>query len=130
MASEKPTMILRSISDLSLIEITEMGDAEAWKLIYSIRPARKKKKDVRLQVCFTGFGKTSRENQEELADSKNMHVVKSVTKALNFLVIGSNAGPKKIELALSQNVSILTEQQFENLVDTGVLPSEEAVCEH
>ena len=130
MASEKPTMILRSISDLSLIEITEMGDAEAWKLIYSIRPAKKKKKDVRLQVCFTGFGKTSRENQEELADSENMHVVKSVTKALNFLVIGSNAGPKKIELALSQNVSILTEQQFKNLVETGVLPSEEAVCEY
>jgi NAD-dependent DNA ligase len=129
MASEKPLMILRSVSDISLVEIQEMTDVEAWRLIYTIRPAKKRKRDVRLQVCFTGFGKEARETQENMASLANMNVVKSVTKVLNFLVIGNNAGPKKIELALQQDVSILTEEQFENLVETGVLPSEEVVCE-
>jgi len=100
MASEKPTMILKSRSDLGDEEIASLTDAEAWKLIYSIRTT--KAKDTRLQVCFTGFGTSKKEELINLAHDNRFKVVASVTQKLDYLVGGENAGPKKIEKAESQ----------------------------
>lgn len=121
MASDKPTMILRSKSDLSSEEIEVLSDAEAWKLIYSIRTV--KAKDNRLQVCFTGFGTSKKEELTNLAHDNRFKVVASVTKKLDYLVGGENAGPKKIEKAESQGVQFLNEVQFTHLVETGEAPS-------
>lgn len=66
MASNKPTMILQSKTDLSKDEISVLSDAEAWKIIYSIRTI--KAKDNRLQICFTGFGTSQK---QELIDIAN-----------------------------------------------------------
>jgi NAD-dependent DNA ligase len=121
MASEKPTMILKSKSNLSSEEIESLSDGEAWRLIYSIRTT--KAKDSRLQVCFTGFGTSKREELTNLAHDNRFKVVSSVTKKLDYLVGGENAGPKKIEKAESQGVQFLNEQQFINLVETGEVPS-------
>jgi len=121
MASEKPTMILKSKSDLCSDEIDALSDAEAWKLIYSIRTT--KAKDNRLQVCFTGFGTRKKEELINLAHSHCFKVVSSVTQKLDYLVGGDNAGPKKIEKAEFQGVQFLSEQQFLNLVETGEVPS-------
>ena len=65
MASEKPTMILLSKSDMSKEQISTLSDAEAWKIIYSIRTV--KAKDARLQVCFTGFGTSKKQELIDLA---------------------------------------------------------------
>ena len=121
MASEKPTMILKSKSDLSAEEIAALTDAEAWKLIYSIRTT--KAKDSRLQVCFTGFGTGKKEELTNLAHDNRFKVVASVTQKLDYLVGGENAGPKKIEKAESQGVQVLSEAQFINLIETGEVPS-------
>lgn len=121
MASEKPTMILKSKSDLSSEEIDALSDGEAWRLIYSIRTT--KAKDTRLQVCFTGFGTSKKEQLANLAHDNRFKVVSSVTKKLDYLVGGENSGPKKIEKAESQGVQFLNEQQFINLVETGEVPS-------
>ncbi len=121
MASEKPTMILRSKSDMTLEEIAELTDAEAWKRIYSIRST--KIKDNRLQVCFTGFGKSKKEELINIARDNRLKVVASVTKKLDYLVGGDNAGPKKIEKAEAQGVQFLNELQFANLIETGETPS-------
>lgn len=121
MASEKPTMILKSRSDLGDDEIAALADAEAWKLIYSIRTT--KAKDSRLQVCFTGFGTSKKEELTNLAHDNRFKVVASVTQKLDYLVGGENAGPKKIEKAESQGVQFLSEEQFINLVETGEVPS-------
>ena len=120
MASSKPTMILKSKSDLSSEEIAELSDAEAWKLIYSIRTV--KAKDNRLQICFTGFGTSKKAELVDYANGNKFKVVASVTKKLDYLVGGDNAGPKKIEKAESQGVQFLNEQQFVSLVKTGELP--------
>lgn len=121
MASEKPTMILLSKSDMSKEEISTLSDAEAWKLIYSIRTV--KAKDTRLQVCFTGFGTSKKQELIDLANSSNFKVVSSVTKNLDFLCGGENAGPKKIDKAEAQGVQFLNEQQFIQLIETGEIPN-------
>jgi NAD-dependent DNA ligase len=121
MASEKPTMILLSKSDMSKEEISELSDLEAWKLIYSIRTV--KAKDTRLQVCFTGFGISEKQELIDLANANNFKVVSSVTKKLDFLCGGENAGPKKIEKAEAQGVQFLNKGQFIQLIKTGEIPN-------
>ena len=121
MASEKPTMILLSKSDMSKEEIEVLSDAEAWRLIYSIRKV--KVKDNRLQVCFTGFGSSKKEELTNLAHDNRIKVMAGVTKKLGYLVDGENAGPKKIEKAEAQGVQFLNEQQFVHLIETGEVPS-------
>jgi hypothetical protein len=53
MASEKVARILRSKTDLAAEEIDAMSDADAWKLVDSLKPARTE--SARNQTCFTGF---------------------------------------------------------------------------
>jgi NAD-dependent DNA ligase len=121
MASEKPTMILLSKSDISKEDISALSDAEAWKLIYSIRTV--KATDTRLQVCFTGFGASKKQELIDIANSNNFKVVLSVTNKLDFLCGGENAGPKKIEKAEAQGVQFLNELQFLQLIETGEIPN-------
>lgn len=116
MASDKPTTILLSKSDMSNDKISKLTDAEAWKIIYSIRTV--KAKDSRLQVCFTGFGTTKKQELIDLANINQFKVVSSVTKKLDFLCGGENAGPKKIEKAESQGVQFVSDVEFVNLIKT------------
>jgi len=97
-----------------------LSDAEAWRIIYSFR--EKRINDDRLQVCFTGFSVSKKKELVELAGKNNFKIVASVTKNLDFLCGGENAGFRKIEKAESQGVQFLTEEQFINLVDTGEIP--------
>lgn len=94
---------------MSAEEISLLPDGEKWKRIYSL-PS--KPKDERLEICFTGFGKSEREELEEIARRNNLKVVQSVTKNLSFLCCGSNAGEEKIKKAGTQNVAILDKKKF------------------
>lgn len=78
-----------------------------------------------MDVCFTGFVKADKESLTQLAETNNMFIRASVTKHLNILCYGYNAGPKKLEKALSQGVMILNRHQFENLLETGEVPEVE-----
>ncbi|MGY6771860.1 BRCT domain-containing protein [Gallibacterium sp. ZY190522] len=75
------------------------------------------------EVCFTGFKKATKEQLETLARIKGFLVRKSVTNNLNFLVTGDNAGFSKVAKAESMGITILTEEEFRNLLETGELPS-------
>ena len=121
MASKQPTMILMSKTDMMKDQIEALSDAEAWKLIYSMRS--RKARDDRLQICFTGFAASKKQELGDIANQHNLKVVTSVTKKLDFLCGGENAGPKKIEKAEAQGVQFLTESQFHDLIQTGELPS-------
>lgn len=120
MATKKPTMILLSKTDMTKEEISVLSDAEAWDIIYSTR--KTKAKDNRLQICFTGFGSTQKQELANFAEANNLNVVSSVTVKLDFLCGGENAGPKKIEKAESQGVQFLNANQFVKLIETGELP--------
>ena len=53
-----------------------------------------------------------------------MKIVKSVTKKLSFLCAGENPGPSKLKKAKSQKVTVLSEEQFLNLLKTGEMPND------
>lgn len=114
-------MILQSRTDMSKDQIAALSEAEAWSIIYSFRG--KKAKERQLEICFTGFGASKKAELSELALDYKFNVVASVTKNLDFLCGGENAGPKKLEAAIAKGVQILTESEFRILIQTGELPT-------
>jgi len=120
MASERPTRILKSKTDMTLEEIAELTDAEAWRLIYSLGGSKNRKpKDNRPQICFTGFSAGKKEALTNLASNHGFKVVTSVTLKLDYLVSGESPGSNKLEKAKSQGVPILNEEEFIRLIETG-----------
>lgn len=83
---------------------------------------RPKPKDVAIDICFTGFSKADRERLESKSLDNGMEVRKSVTKTLQFLCTGYNAGPKKLLKAESQGVVLITEDELNEMIDDGVMP--------
>lgn len=75
-----------------------------------------------LDVCFTGFKVDDKNRLIELSKESGFIVRSSVTKHLNFLCCGYNAGPAKIQKAREQGVIALTEEQFIKLIETGEIP--------
>lgn len=62
-------------------------------------------------ICFTGKMRAARSEMEKLADEHNFKVVDSVSKNLDFLVVGENAG-SKLEKAKKLGKTIYTEEEF------------------
>lgn len=122
MAGTKVTNILKSRSDLTDEKIASMTDAEGWKWIYKHHPPKKDPDKNKPQICFTGFRPAQKENLYDHAQQNGMKIVKSVTKKLSFLCIGENAGPSKMKKAKEQNIFIMNEQQFLQMLETGELP--------
>ena len=121
MAGEKVTRILKAHSPFTDEEIVKITDQEGWSWIYGNRPSSKRDNNKH-QVCFTGFKPAEKQQLNDIALQAGMKVVNSVTKSLDFLCTGANAGPSKIAKAKKQDVSILTKDQFQVLLETGELP--------
>jgi len=119
--SNKAKRILKSKSNLSDSEINKLSDFEAWKIIYKYSNSSPRHNKYN-QICFTGFNLNEREELELLAIQHGLEIVKSVTNHLQFLCIGDNAGPSKLEKAKKNNIIILTAIQFKTLLETGELP--------
>lgn len=106
--SKKLFQILKSKTNLTDKELNYMNDSEGWAIVYS----KMQEKDVRPQICFTGFSPTDKEKLETFAISKDLRVVKSVTKGLNYLCCGDNVGPSKLEKAKKQRVLIINHKEL------------------
>lgn len=91
---------------------------------YDKTPSTRYSSPDTMDVCFTGFAKSDKESLISLAESNNMFVRAGVTKHLDVLCYGYNAGPKKLEKALAQGVFILNKKQFETMVKTGEVPED------
>lgn len=83
---------------------------------------RKHNISCKSEICFTGFNKEDKEILVGIAESRGIFVRSSVTKTLNYLCCGYNAGPSKIEKSRHQGVVILTESQFKLMLETGEIP--------
>lgn len=75
------------------------------------------------EILFTGFKKERRAELEYLASDAGMTVRTRITENLDFLCAGSNAGPAKLAAARERGIAILSETDFERLLETGELPS-------
>jgi len=117
---------LRTFRKDRVIEVLNDDDYIRLKLDHHISvsppPKAPPKSHYLLDVCFTGFKSEDKKRLSEKAEASGMVVRRSVTRSLNFLCCGYNAGPKKIEKARAQNVIALNEEQFSQLLDTGEVP--------
>ncbi|MEQ1530804.1 MAG: NAD-dependent DNA ligase LigA [Methylococcales bacterium] len=119
--SEKLRRILQSKSDLSDLQISAMSDAEGWALVYKLSGTKASVKDNRFQVCFTGFGAADKEVLGIAAEDAHLKVVTSVTKGLQYLIAGDNAGPAKLQTARDQGTRVLSKNEFLDFLETGEL---------
>lgn len=109
-----------------VVEYLDGSDAQLLEPHPSVPPSiSEPKRELPLQILFTGFPATQRAVLEQRAIDAGMDVKKSVTQGLNFLCGGPNAGPTKLEKARAQHVYILTQAQFFALLETGELPDDE-----
>ena len=122
MAGEKVAMILKSKTNLSDEQISQMSDADGWQLIYTLKPQKSQTPKKANHICFTGFPPSEKDRLSNLALSQGLDVVKSVTQSLAFLVTGENAGPAKLNKAREQNVVIMNEVQFGKFLQDGEIP--------
>ena len=65
-----------------------------------------------IQICFTGFPAKRKAELKDLAKGANLWVTDEVRQNLEYLVCGSNAGPKKIEKAQKLGAAIWEENDF------------------
>lgn len=115
--------ILRSKTDLSEDEINFLSPQEGWRVVYAMQKSARKKVDA-IEVCFTGFGLTEKEELKKVAETAGLKVVTSVTKSLSFLVAGAGAGPSKMAKASQQGVKVIGRDEFVMFLDDGVIPGE------
>lgn len=121
MASNRVAQILRAKSDFSETQIQAISDKDAWAWLYQHFPP-KRSQDNPAQICFTGFSQETRAELEAIARSAKLEVVHSVTKHLQYLCAGPNAGPAKQAKAQAQGVIVLTVEAFRRLLETGEIP--------
>lgn len=109
----------RNQSDLSDFEKAPLPDPFQR---HRYKPKPVTKKNYIFVICFTGFSSQHKAGLTNSALNHKFKVVKSVTKDLDFLCTGINAGPKKMEKAEEQGVTLITEDEFHDLAYDGLLP--------
>ena len=70
------------------------------------------------KVVFTGKMQSSRELMKKHAKSMGVEVAASVSKNTDYLVIGENVGEKKLANAKANQVEILSEDQYRQMIET------------
>ena len=82
----------------------------------------KPEKESKFEVCFTGFSKADKQRLIDVAIGAGILIRASVTKDLDMLCCGSNAGPAKLEAARGKSVVVVSETQLMSFLDTGEIP--------
>ncbi len=90
--------------------------------VLSIKDFEKKIKSGKLSnknIMFTGgFKKMSRSEAKAIAEENGAKILGSVTKKLDYLVIGnSKPTTKKIQIAKDLKINILTEDKWYDILD-------------
>ena len=68
------------------------------------------------KIVFTGKMSSSRDEMKKHAKSIGIKVMSSVNQSTNYLVIGENVGPKKLQFAIDNNIAILKEDEYLKLI--------------
>jgi len=71
------------------------------------------------KIVFTGKMSSSRDEMKKHAKSIGIKVLSSVNQSTDYLVIGENVGPKKLQFAIDNNIAILKEDEYLKLIDEG-----------
>ncbi|EFQ8846659.1 hypothetical protein H1K98_005020, partial [Salmonella enterica] len=74
------------------------------------------------EVCFIGFKNNDKERLKHAAISAGMIVHCHITANIHILCCGYNVEPKKMETAILKGIMVLTENEFIDLLNSGVIP--------
>jgi len=69
------------------------------------------------KIVFTGKMSSSRDEMKKHAKSIGIKVLASVNQSTDYLVIGENVGPKKLQFAIDNDIAILKEDEYLKLID-------------
>ena len=69
------------------------------------------------KIVFTGKMSSSRDEMKKHAKLIGIKVLASVNQGTDYLVIGENVGPKKLQFAIDNNISILKEDEYLKLIN-------------
>ena len=134
-SENKRKIILKNLYDLDGIGETQIKSLDdfflnkknldiikSFVLQLKIKDFRKLNKTGKLadkNIMFTGgFEKMSRSEAKSLAEENGAKILGSVSKKLNFLVIGnSKPTKKKIDKAKELNIDLMTEEKWYKLLD-------------
>lgn len=73
-----------------------------------------------LSIVVTGVPPTlGRQNAEKLVQGYGGKLVKSISKNTNYVVVGSDAGPKKLELIANLGIQQISEDDLIRMLETG-----------
>ncbi len=116
MISEKLRRVLQKYE----IPISDhLAEGAGWGLVREHERASRKPKPS-ISICFSGFTQINfeirRQNAAKLGFAVNHNVVNSTT----YLCCGPlGVGPAKLAKAKAQNFQVISDQEFQLLVDTG-----------
>ena len=68
------------------------------------------------KIVFTGKMSSSRDEMTKHAKAIGIKVLASVNQSTDYLVIGENVGPKKLQFAIDNNLAILKEDEYLKLI--------------
>lgn len=113
--------VIRSLNDIGeKIAINMRKNVVLIALLYSkIKPVdyvEVKQVEGFKTYCLTGKMDKPREHYQIMIEKKGHKFVNSITKKVDYLVIGDNVGATKIEKAKSYGISIITLEQFKEMI--------------
>lgn len=76
-----------------------------------------------MEILFTGFSANDRGDLEAGAEDAGLLVSKAITKSLHFVYAGPRAGATKLSKARAQGCTILSEDEFQQMLATGEVPA-------
>lgn len=87
-----------------------------------VKKSKTSPKQQTFDICFTGFKKADKERLVAVACENELTVRDSVTKNLQILCCGYNAGPSKVNAARMKGTVIIDEPGFSHFIETGEIP--------
>lgn len=114
----KARQILLDRTDVPEDEINALSSGEAWDLIYELDAQKRRARPKFVEVCFTGLRPGERDKWTARVTQLGLKVRTSVTKKLNILVCGPNAGPSKMAQAKQAGVKLLSLEEFAAWLET------------
>ena len=120
MASEHVIQMMRSNGAPYPDDLLErMSDQECWVWRYA-NPGKPKfpKLPPQRTVCFTGFVAVRKEELMHIAHAAGWHLLQTAGTTMSHLCTGDTPGEKKIEKALKQGTTIISESEFLKLLES------------
>lgn len=123
MASEHVIRMMRSNGAPYPDDLLErMSDHECWVWRYANpgKPTNPKfpKPPPQKTVCFTGFAAARKEELMHIAHAAGWHPLQTAGTTMSHLCTGETPGEKKIEKALKQGTTIISESEFLALLES------------